>query len=402
MESTLESLLCAVTISALAPIVRLLLPGPRLAPVVFMILGGILVGPAMLGLAQPADLSLLADLGLGFLFLLAGYEIDLQELRRRSGVLAIQSWWVSALLALTAVGILGWAGVITSQMAIAIGLTTTALGTLLPILREANLLHGRFGSFTMTSGAAGEMFPIAAMAIFLSTRGTFGGLVSLVALGLWTLGIVKIIDVGTDRGWGERFRVPEHSTSQTTLRWTLVVLVLLLLIAESLSIDIVMGAFLAGIVLRYWSPGDMHLMEAKLDAVGYGIFIPIFFVVSGMTLDIASVIENPWRMLAFFALLFVVRGLPILFLYRGELPHSQRWQLALFSATALPLLVALSSVGVSTGVLSQVDAAALIGAGVLSVIVFPTVAVGMSSPAAPESERLDEWADPGRGGHPLA
>jgi Kef-type K+ transport system membrane component KefB len=379
MDTILTSLLWAVLVAALAPVIRLLLPGPRLAAVVFMILGGILIGPSVLGWANPDDLEVLSDLGLGFLFLLAGYEIDLALFRERAGRLAIRGWLVSAGLALVCTVLLATTGLISSKMAIAIGLTTTALGTLLPLLQEANLLRPPFGPYVMTAGAAGEIFPIAAMAIFLSTKGIIGGLLSLILLGVATLGVLKIIDIGAEQRWGERLRVPEHSTSQATLRWTLVVLVLMLVIADQLSIDIVMGAFLAGLVLRYWSPGDMHLMEAKLDAVGYGVFIPIFFVSSGMTLDIDSIVEQPLRMLAFFVVIFVVRGLPTLWLYRADLSLSRRWELALFSATALPLLVALATVGVETGVMSTSDSAALIGAGVLSVIVFPTVALSLSS-----------------------
>ncbi len=387
MDSTLVSLLCAVAIAALAPIIRLLLPGPRIAPVVFMLIGGVIVGPAVLGWAHPDDLTLLSDLGLGFLFLMAGYEIDLKLFNERSGQLAIKSWFLTAALAITLCVLLARTGLITSHVAIAIGLTTTALGTLLPIVREANMLRGNFGDYLMTSGAAGEIFPIIAMAVFLSTRGTIGGLVSLIALGLWTLGIVKIIDLGSERRWGERFRVPEHSTSQATLRWTIVVLVLLLLVASSLSIDIVMGAFLAGIVLRYWSPGDMHLMEAKLDAVGYGVFIPIFFVTSGMGLDIQSIIDDPRRMLAFFGMLLVIRGLPTFWLYRHDLSEIPRWQLTLFAATALPLLVALAEVGVKTEVMSTQDSASLVGAGLLSVIVFPTVMVWLQGRTGAPTKR---------------
>lgn len=399
MDMTLQSLMWAVAIAALAPILRIWLPGPKLAPVVFMIIGGILIGPQVAGLASAEDLTVLSDLGLGFLFLLAGYEIDTEMFRRRPGRLAIRSWLVSAALALAVTLSLESAGVINSGTVIAIGLTTTALGTLLPILRDADMLHGRFGSYIFSAGAVGEFLPIVAMAIFLSTQGAIFGLVSLIGLGALTLAVVKLIDYGSRHRWGARLGLSEHSTSQSTLRWTLVLLVFLLLIAQDLGIDMVMGAFLAGMVLRYWSPGDMTSLEQKLDAVGYGVFIPIFFVVSGMNLDVRSIIANPLQMLLFLALMLAVRGLPMLWLYRRDLDMTSRWQLALLGATALPVLVALSSVGVAAGVLAASDAASLIGAGVLSVIFFPTISVAMghpdrrATPATPVAARADEVQD---------
>jgi Kef-type K+ transport system membrane component KefB len=136
-------------------------------------------------------------------------------------------------------------------------------------------------------------------------------------------------------------------------------------------------------VLRRWSPGRIDLLEAKLDAVGYGFFIPIFFVYSGMTLDVDAIVANPLPMLAFFVVLFVVRGLPALFWYREELPRIEQVQLVFITATTLPLLVALTAVGVSEGTMTTEAQAGVIGAGVLSVLVFPLVAVGLQQRKAP-------------------
>jgi Kef-type K+ transport system membrane component KefB len=131
------------------------------------------------------------------------------------------------------------------------------------------------------------------------------------------------------------------------------------------------------VVLRRWAPGDVHSLESKLDAVGYGFFIPVFFVASGVNLDLASVAEAPLRLLVFFVLLLVVRGLPAMFLYRRDLGRNQRLQMTLLTATALPLLVALSEIGLSTGEMLPENAAALVGAGVLSVVIFPGLAVAL-------------------------
>jgi Kef-type K+ transport system membrane component KefB len=174
----------------------------------------------------------------------------------------------------------------------------------------------------------------------------------------------------------------EHATSQTTLRWTIFLLFVLLVLAAYFGLDVVLGAFLAGVVLRRWAPGDVHSLEGKLDAVGYGFFIPVFFVTSGMSLDLHSIIESPVRLVVFFVLFLVVRGLPALLFYRRDLPMRGRVQMMLLTATALPLLVALAEIGLESGVMLPENAAALVGAGVLSVIVFPAIAVALARSGA--------------------
>jgi Kef-type K+ transport system membrane component KefB len=345
--------------------------------VVILIVGGILIGPEVLGWAEPGGIELISNVGLGFLFLLAGYELELGLFRERAGRLALTSWLVTAVIAIAVTGALAAAGFVRAFVPIAIGLTTTALGTLLPILRDNQMLEGRFGSFIMAAGAVGEFLPIVAIAIFLSAQGAFLGLVSLVVIGgvalLFTF-VPRLVRNQKIRGIVSE---GEHATSQTTLRWTMVLLFALLVIASNFGLDVVLGAFLAGVVLRRWAPGDVHSLEAKLDAVGYGFFIPVFFVTSGMSLDLQSIIKSPGRLVVFFVLFLAVRGLPALLFYRRELPMRGRVQLMLLTATALPLLVALAHIGLESGTMLPENAAALVGAGVLSVMVFPAVAVGL-------------------------
>jgi Kef-type K+ transport system membrane component KefB len=163
---------------------------------------------------------------------------------------------------------------------------------------------------------------------------------------------------------------------------TIVCCFALLVIAADFGLDVVLGAFLAGVVLRRWAPGDVGALEAKLDAVGYGFFIPVFFVSSGMSLDLQSIIESPARLAVFFVLFILVRGLPALLFYRRDLPTRERVQMMLLTATALPLLVALGEIGLESGTMLPANAAALVGAGVLSVIVFPPAAVSLRSSGA--------------------
>jgi Kef-type K+ transport system membrane component KefB len=354
-----------------------LLPGPRIPQVVVLLAGGVLIGPEVLGWAERPQIDLLANVGLGFLFLLAGYELDLHLFRERPGRLAIAAWLVTVALAAATVGALELAGLVRAFVPVALGLTTTALGTLLPILRDSDMLGGRFGRYLLAAGAVGELFPIFAIALFLGASNKFVALASLVAVGALALVLSFAPRLVRGNRLGRVIAEGEGSTAQTTVRWTVVLLLLLLVIAEEFGLDVVLGAFLAGIVLRRWAPGDVHALEGKLDAMGYGFFIPLFFVASGMSLDLRSIAEAPLRLVVFLVLLLVVRGVPALVLYRRDLPPVRRVQMMFLTATALPLLVALAEIGLRNGTMLRENAAALVGAGVLSVLVFPVVAVAI-------------------------
>jgi Kef-type K+ transport system membrane component KefB len=373
----LETLFVVAAVSALTPLVVALLPGPRIPQVVVLIAGGVLVGPEGLGLAETPSIQLLANVGLGFLFLLAGYELDLGLFREHPGRLAIIAWLVTVALAAALVGVLAATGFVHAFVPVALGLTTTALGTLLPILRDNDMLGGRFGRYLLAAGAVGELFPILAIAIFLGASSKFVALLSLASVGVLAVILTFAPRVVRGNRLERILGEGEHGTAQTTLRWSILLLLLLLLIAEEFGLDVVLGAFLAGTVLRRWAPGDVHALEGKLDAVAYGFFIPVFFVSSGMTLDIRSIAEAPARLLVFFVLLLLVRGLPALVVYRTALPTMQRIQMVLLTATALPLLVALAEIGLRNGTMLRENAAALVGAGALSVLVFPTIAVAL-------------------------
>jgi Kef-type K+ transport system membrane component KefB len=371
----LETLLVAAAVAALAPVLVALLPGPRIPQVVVLLAGGVLVGPQVLGWADRPAIDLLANVGLGFLFLMAGYELDLQLFREPPGRLAMVAWLVTVALAAATVGVLAAVGFVQAFVPVALGLTTTALGTLLPILRDNDMLGGRFGRYLLAAGAVGELFPVFAIALFLGASNKFVALASLVAVGVLALVLSFAPRLVRGNRLERILQEGEGSTAQTTIRWTVVLLLLLLVIAEEFGLDVVLGAFLAGIVLRRWAPGDVHSLEDKLDAIGYGFFIPLFFVASGMSLDIRSIAEAPLRLLVFFVLLLAVRGVPALFLYRDALPAVRRVQMMFLTATALPLLVALSEIGLRNGTMLPENAAALVGAGALSVLVFPMAAV---------------------------
>ncbi len=374
----LEDLVAVALVAALAPLVAAVLPGPRIPQVVIFLLGGILIGPHGLGLAETANIQLLSNIGLGFLFLLAGYELDPLLLRLRPGKLGILGWLISAAIAVGVVAGLGAAGYVKDYVPVGLALTTTALGVLLPILRDNSMLGGEFGRFVSAAGTVGELFPILVIAVFLTQRGHFVALVSVALVGVVALALSAMPSLARSRGIQRIIREGQDATGQTMLRWALVLLFLLLAVASRFGLDVVLGAMLAGMVMRRWTRRmnvDTTGLEHKFDAVGYGIFIPIFFVASGMTLDLHAIIQDPLRLLIFFVLLLLVRGLPSLLVYRRRLTGRQRLEMTFIMATSMPLLVALAEIGERDGVMLPATAAALVGAGVLSVLVYPLIAV---------------------------
>ncbi len=377
----IDTLAVIAAISLVAPIVVGLLPRLPVPQVVLLLLGGILVGPDVLDLGGPEDVRVLADVGLGFVFLLAGYEIDLRSFREDAGRRAVVSWTVSLGLAVGVVGLLSAAGLVQAPVPVALGLTTTALGTLLPVLREKGLLHGRLGRYLLATGGVGELFPVLAIALFLGTQNRFVALASLGAVAVLALllGLARRM-VREHSRLADVIALGQHDTAQITLRGTILLLVALIAVTDTFHLDAVLGAFLAGVVLRRWVGTAAPVLESKLDAVGYGFFVPLFFVYSGMALDLGAVAEAPLRLLLFSALLLAVRGLPVLLVYRGALGLRERTQTALVSATALPVLVALAEIGLRNGTMLPANAAALVGAGVLTVLLLPAAAVSLHRP----------------------
>ena len=153
----LETLLIAAAVAALAPVLVALLPGPRIPQVVVLLAGGVVAGPEVLGWAERAEIDLLANVGLGFLFLLAGYELDLHLFRERPGRVAIVAWLVTVGLAAALVGVLAAVGLVRAFVPVALGLTTTALGTLLPILRDNDMLGGPLRRYLRPRGGGGAV-----------------------------------------------------------------------------------------------------------------------------------------------------------------------------------------------------------------------------------------------------
>jgi len=382
---SIDTLAGVAAVSLLAALAVGLFPRLPVPQVVLLLAGGIVLGPHVLDAGSAQDVRVLADVGLGFVFLLAGYELDLRLFREDAGRRALLAWAVSLGAAAGVVAVLTAAGLVRDPLPIALGFTTTALGTLLPILREKGLLRGGLGRHLLAAGGVGELLPVLVMAVFLGSQGRLAALVSLGAVAVLAvvLGLLRR-GVRDDSRLARVITAGQHETAQITLRGTVLLLVALIAVTDQFHLDAVLGAFLAGVVLRRWVGASAPQLESKLDAVGYGFFIPVFFVSSGMALDLPSIADAPLRLLLFFVLMLAIRGGPVLLVHRRVLPLRQRGQVALVSATALPVLVALTEVGLRSGTMLRENAAALVGAGVLTVLLFPALVVALDRrPAAP-------------------
>jgi len=388
-----DSFLVVVIVAALAPLIAALagrlLPGVIVPIVVVEITLGALIGPHRIKLASiTATLNFLATLGLGFLFFFAGYEIDFKKIRGTPLWLAVLGWGISLVLAYTFAGLLAAAGIVISGLLTGSAMSTTAIGTILPVMQDTGQLKGRFGPMMLAAGAIGELGPILIVTLLLSTQSDTGSQALLLAAFVLLTIVAAVASHATfDRAWPFLDRTMDTS-GQVPIRLTVLLVFALVVIASKLGLDIILGAFAAGMIVRKLLEGrDPHRFESKIDAVGFGFLIPFFFIQSGMNLDLAAlggsihaVLKVPLFLLAF----LVVRGTPALLLYRGALDRAERRALALFSSTELPLVVAITSLGVQQGEMRPSTAVALVTAAVLSVLIFPSLAISIRRHDKPE------------------
>lgn len=384
IDQDLLSLLVIVAIAAVVPIILGFIR-VRVAEVVLLLIGGIIFGPEVLGWIQIDDsIDLLAEIGLGMLFFLAGMELERHAVQGRSGKLAAIGWLVSLGLALVASLTFDALGLFDDGLAVAIALVSTALGTLLPIMRDSGLLSTKFGTYFMGAGAWGELGPIIAISVLLGSQSSFLALLTLAFFGV----VAVVLAVIPDRFKSERIEriieIGHSSSSQTAVRLTVLLMIALLSLADVLGFDVVLGAFIAGIIVRrYLSPGKEHLVQGKVETMAFGLMVPLFFIVSGARLDVIAIITNPFMMLGFFLLIVLVRAVPQLFVYRRALPEiRERTRLSLYIATALPIIVAVTTLQVDAGLMDTEEAAALVGAGALTVLVFPLLAQRLGKKSA--------------------
>ena len=386
-----ESFLTIVTVAALAAVAAgLIAPHLAVPVVVIEIVLGIVVGPELLGLAEPDEfIEFFASLGLGFLFFFAGYEIDFERIRGSPLRLAVLGWLLSLALAYAVGGLLSLTGLVLSLLFTGSALATTAIGTLIPILSDAGELRTRFGTFLLAAGAMGEFGPILLITLVFSTKGAATNALILAIFVAVAVAAAVVAVRGMVHGWALFERTLETS-GQLAIRMAVVVVFALAALAASLGLDLLLGGFVAGVIVRMALKGrEVEVLESKLTAVGYGFFIPFFFVVSGVKFDLSALTDEPLRLLElplFLACFLFVRGLPALLLYRSELDLRARRALAFFSATELPLVVAITTIAVEQDHMRASTAASLVGAAILSTTIFPLVGLALRRGAGDAQE----------------
>ena len=394
---TISTLIALPAVAVLAP----LLAGGlarfiRIPLVVFEIVLGVLVGPSLLGWVQPNDFtSKLAEFGLAMLFFLAGNEIDFERIRGRSLNRSIVGWLIS-LVAGVVIGVL-IAPSPSAGVFIGIALTSTALGTLMPVLRDAGELRTRFGTAVIALGAVGEFGPLIAISLFLSGRKPGAATIVLILFVLITGAAIYLASRGTHTRLQALITATLHTSGQFAVRLVLLLLLSLVALSIALEIDMLLGAFAAGVItkllLRDASQHDAEAIESKLEAIGFGFLVPVFFINTGVTFDLDALLSSSQALLllpVFLILLVLVRGLPgLLSVPINAVPADKR-AIVLFCATGLPIIVAVSNIGLATGDLAAGTASALVGAGMLSVLLFPLLALGQHRKAPDGSSKAPD------------
>jgi len=387
-----ESFFAIVVIAALAAVTVAIVPRRFAPPVVVVeLLMGILIGPEVLEIAgTDRFIEFFSNLGLGMLFFFAGYEIDFERIKGTPLKLGAWGWLLSVALAYGIGGILAAAGIILSFLYTGSAMATTAIGTLIPILRDNGELKTKFGTYLLAAGGVGEFGPILLVTLVLSTANPFHEAAILVAFIVLAL-VMALVSVKLAwRGWPALERTFEAS-SQLAVRITVVLVFGLVLLASKLGLDVLIGGFVAGMIVRMALKGhELKVFESKLTAVGFGFFVPFFFVTSGIEFDLAALGSTTalLKLVMFFFLFLIVRGTPAMLLYRGILSARDRAALAFYSATELPLVVAITTIATETGHMKTSTAAGLVGAAMLSTLVFPFV--GLALRKSSEAEQSDE------------
>jgi Kef-type K+ transport system membrane component KefB len=375
----LDSLVLVLAVSTLGTIMSRLHHRVVLPTVVLEIVLGIVIGPDVLGIAEvDTYINFLANFGLAFLFFLAGLEVVEKHVPRQSLARGTSGWALSLAIGLAIGLVLQQAGLDAEWWLLGVALATTALGTLVPILGDAGLLATPLGSAALGTGVAGEFWPIVVISVFLT--GTYGALTEVLLL--LAFGVVVALAAATAvRARPSRvIRILQetvHTTGQAAVRLSVLVMAALVLLANDVGFDFVLGALAAGLLvgLTLDSP-EGEVVRMRLEGIGFGFLIPIYFVVTGVNFDLDSLLTPTGLALAalFLSLLVVARGASSL-LWLRELGRRRTLSLALLSATGLPLIVAIVGIGTDQGAIAADVGASLIGAGMISVLLFPLLAI---------------------------
>jgi Kef-type K+ transport system membrane component KefB len=379
-DTELTSLLIIVGAAALAPLIADMGRRFMVSVVVVELVLGILIGPQVLDIARMGPtLETLSTFGLAFLFFLAGNEVEIERVRGRPVELALVGWLISFALALVLAAMLQASGLTVDTLYVGTALAATSMGTLVPILGDADDLDTRFGAFVLAAASVGEIGPIIAVSVLFTSGGRHGTAALLVAIfGLTAVGVALVGMRFRQERIQRVMRVTMFRSGQFALRTSIFVLVAMVYLANQFGLNIILGAFAAGVVIGLvGGPEEKEQLYVKLESIGFGLFVPIFFITTGIMFNLDAVLTPGGlaRLPLFLALFLVVRGVPVFLLYRRDLAPQDRPPFALLSATTLPLVVAITALAVQQGQMRSATAAALVGAGMVSVLLFPPTAL---------------------------
>lgn len=374
-----ENLLIVVAVAFLAPLLLGLFPRVRLPSVVLEIVAGILVGPSVLAIAEvDQSVEVVALIGLAFVLFLAGLEIEFAKLRGTVLRLAAAGFAVSFGIAVAVALGLSAGGLVETPLLVAIILCATSLGVLVPVLKDAGEISSTFGQLIVAAASIADFGAIILLSVFFSGEGGTGATLLLLG-GLVVLSAAVLLVVRGAEG-SARLRAGlvrlQDTTAQIRVRGALVLFVGFAAIAETLGLEVILGAFLAGAIVSLVDRDEVMThpdFRRKLEAMGFGFFIPVFFVTSGVRFDLDALTASTSNLLmvpVFLAALVIVRGLPAL-VYRRVLDGPHTVVAGLLQATSLPFIVAATAIGMELGLLDAAEGAALVGAGLLSVLLFP-------------------------------
>ena len=379
-DISLTGLVIVAAIAFLVPLGLGLAPAVRIPSVVLEIVAGILIGPAVLGLVEvDLPLQVLALLGLAFLLLLAGLEIDLDRLRGPRLRSAAAGFVVSLAIALGLGFGLYAVGLVKAPLLVAIILSATSLGIVIPVLADAGQAETTLGQLIIAASSIADFGAIILLSLFFSGDSSSVGSTLLLIGGFVALVIatgVALAEVERSRRLNSALIRLQDTSAQIRVRGAFLLLVGLVVIAQLFGLEVILGAFFAGAVLKLLDRDDMMThsgFHAQLQAVGFGVFIPFFFVTSGMQLDVGALLSGRAALTlvpVFLVALLLARGLPAA-LYRPMVGERGALVAGLLQATSLPFIVAATGIGMDLGLLSPAVGAAMVVAGLLSVVLFP-------------------------------
>ena len=379
--SEIHALFVIGFIAVLAPLIARL-PGFMRSPaVVLELILGIIIGPSGAGwVTSEGAIGFLGQFGLIFLFFQAGFEFNPGKIGAAALRLGALAWLAAFVLSGLFAELLFVIGLLRAPLLIGIILPTTAFGMLLPILRESGNLNTNFGRYVLGAAVAGELGPIILAPVVLAHAHDHlhQTLLSMVFLAIAIGAIVFARSLRSE----ELSRMIARWMSDTSVlpvQIAIVILLALVSLANELGMELVLGAYTAGMMIAMMT--KVETLQYRLRSIGSGFFIPLFFVVSGVEFDLPALLTSPGsiaRLIFFCAGFLIIRIIPVR-LYKLVLPERDLLPLALFSSTTLPLVVAVTYLGVRTGDMLPENAHALVGAAVITVAVFPTLAILLRS-----------------------